>query len=80
MFRALQGAAGHNRAVYWPGQVLYVGPVLTPVWVAGAIWSLRSAAARRFRPVAIGCVVAIYLASGLRSSWTQAWPAFRDYS
>jgi Dolichyl-phosphate-mannose-protein mannosyltransferase len=61
VFRALQGAAGHNRAVYWPGQVLYVGPVLTPVWVAGAIWSLRSAAARRFRPVAIGCVVAIVL-------------------
>ncbi len=61
VFRALQGAAGHNRAVYWPGQVLYVGPVLTPVWVAGAIWSLRSAAARRFRPVAIGCVAAIAL-------------------
>jgi hypothetical protein len=24
--------------------------------------------------------VQVYLASGLRSSWTQAWPAFRDYS
>jgi Dolichyl-phosphate-mannose-protein mannosyltransferase len=61
VFRALQGAAGHNRAVYWLGQVLYVGPVLTPVWVTGAIWSLRSAAARRFRPVAIGCVAVIVL-------------------
>jgi len=61
VFRALQGAAGHNRAVFWLGQVLYVGPVLTPVWVAGAIWSLRSPAARRFRPVAIACVTAIGL-------------------
>jgi hypothetical protein len=47
--------------VFWLGQVLYAGPALTPVWVAGAIWSLRSPAARRFRPVAIGCVVAITL-------------------
>jgi hypothetical protein len=61
VFRALQGAAGHNRAVYWLGQVLYAGPVLTPLWVTGAIWSLRSAAARRFRPVAIACVTAIVL-------------------
>jgi Dolichyl-phosphate-mannose-protein mannosyltransferase len=59
VFRALQGQAGHNRAVYWLGQVLYTGPVLVPVWVAGAIWSLRSGAARRFRPVAIACVIVI---------------------
>ena len=61
VFRALDGAAGHNRAVFWLGQFLYAGPVLTPVWVGGAIWSLRSAQARRFRPVAIACVVAIVL-------------------
>ena len=61
VFRALQGSAGHNRAVFWLGQILYAGPVLTPVWVAGAIWSLRSPAARRFRPVAIACVTAIGL-------------------
>jgi hypothetical protein len=24
--------------------------------------------------------VQVCLATGLRSSWTQAWPAFRDYS
>src|SRR6185437_4804884 len=45
VFRALQGEAGHNRAVYWVAQVLYTGPVLVPVWVTGAIWSVRSAAA-----------------------------------
>jgi hypothetical protein len=61
VFRSLQGAAGHNRVVFWLGQILYTGPVLTPIWVTGAIWSLRSAAARRFRPVAIACVTAIVL-------------------
>jgi len=59
VFRSLQGQAGHNRATFWPGQVLYAGPVLTPVWVAGLIWSLRSASARPFRPVALGCAIAI---------------------
>ena len=61
VFRVLQTAAGHNRAVYWPGQILYTGVVLTPVWVAGATWSLRSPAARRFRPVAIACIASIAL-------------------
>ncbi len=61
VFRALQTEAGHNRAVYWPAQIAYTGVVLTPVWLAGAVWSLRSAAAQRFRPVAIACVAAIAL-------------------
>jgi Dolichyl-phosphate-mannose-protein mannosyltransferase len=59
VFRALQGQAGHNRAVYWMAQVLYTGPVLAPVWVTGAIWSVRSGAARAFRPVGIACVIVI---------------------
>jgi hypothetical protein len=61
VFRVLQTAAGHNRAVFWPAQLLYTGLVLTPVWVAGAVWSLRSTAARPFRPVAIACVAVIAL-------------------
>jgi len=61
VFRVLRTAAGHNRAVYWPAQVLYTGVALTPVWVAGAVWSLRSTAARRFRPAAIACVAVIAL-------------------
>jgi Dolichyl-phosphate-mannose-protein mannosyltransferase len=61
VFRALQTEAAHNRAVYWPAQIVYTGVVLTPIWVTGAVWSLRSAAARRFRPVAIACVVVIAL-------------------
>ncbi len=61
VFRVLQTSAGHNRAVFWPAQVLYIGPVLTPVWVGGAVWSLRNAAARAFRPAAIACVIVIAL-------------------
>jgi hypothetical protein len=61
VFRALQGDAGHNRIVYWVAQVLYTGPVLVPIWTAGAIWSVRSAAARPFRPVGIACVAVIVL-------------------
>jgi Dolichyl-phosphate-mannose-protein mannosyltransferase len=61
VFRSLQSQAGHNRVVYWPAEILYTGPVLAPVWIAGANWSLRSPAARLFRPVAIGCVAVIAL-------------------
>src|SRR5215831_14825915 len=59
VFRALQTAAGHNRATYWPAQIFFTGPLLTPVWVTGVAWSLRSQAARRFRPLGIACVLAI---------------------
>ena len=59
VFRALDGAAGSNRAAYWYSQALDTGPVLTPVWLAGVIWSVRSQAARRFRPVAIACILVI---------------------
>jgi hypothetical protein len=61
VFRTLQTQAGHNRATYWIGQFLYAGPVLAPVWVAGAVWSVRNPAARRFRPVGIACVSVIVL-------------------
>jgi hypothetical protein len=61
VFRVLQTEAGHNRLVYWPAQILYTGVVLTPLWGAGAVWSLRSAAARPFRPIAIACVAVIAL-------------------
>jgi 4-amino-4-deoxy-L-arabinose transferase-like glycosyltransferase len=61
VFRALQTEAGHNRLVYWPAQIFYTGVVLTPLWAAGAVWSLRSAAARPFRPVAIACAAVIAL-------------------
>jgi hypothetical protein len=58
VFRALQGEAWHNRVTYWPAQLVYTGLAIAPIWVAGLVWSLRSAAARRFRPVAIACAIA----------------------
>jgi hypothetical protein len=61
VFRALQDQAGHNRATYWPGQVVFTGIVLTPVWVAGLTWALRSAQARAFRPLAIACGLVVML-------------------
>jgi len=61
VFRALQTAASHNRITYWPAQIFYTGVALTPVWIAGAVWALRSAQARPFRPVAIASVTAVLL-------------------
>jgi hypothetical protein len=61
VFRALQGQAGHNRAVFWPGQIVFTGVALTPIWVTGLVWMLRSPRARAFRPAAIGCGLAVAL-------------------
>jgi hypothetical protein len=61
VFRALQTEAWHNRATYWPAQVLFTGLALTPIWVSGLIWTLRNAQARTFRPVGIACALAIVL-------------------
>lgn len=61
LFRSLDKAAGSNRASYWPALVLYTGLPQTVVWVTGLIWSLRSAAARKFRPVAIGSALLLVL-------------------
>jgi hypothetical protein len=59
VFRALQGAAGANRISYWIAQVFFTGPALTPVWVAGLIWTLRNPAARTVRPAGIACGLVI---------------------
>ncbi len=66
VFRALAGHGWHNRATYWPAQVVYTGLALAPMWVRGLAWSLRSAQCRRFRPVAIACAVTLvaYFALG----------------
>ena len=61
VFSALQGDAAHNRAVYLPAQLLFVGLFLVPVWVAGLIWLFRNPAARRYRSLAWMYVVIITL-------------------
>jgi hypothetical protein len=59
VFRVLASQAGHNRATYWPAQVLFTGLALTPVWISGLTWCLRDERARAFRPVAIACAITI---------------------
>jgi hypothetical protein len=63
VFSALQTEAAHNRATYWLAQVIFTGLALTPIWVAGLYWSLRSAQvqARASRAVAIGCGLTVLL-------------------
>ena len=61
VFAALQQSAGHNRAVYLIAQIIYTGLVLTPVWIAGLVWTLRNPAARRFRPVGIASLIVLVL-------------------
>jgi hypothetical protein len=56
VFRSLNASAWANRAMYWQGQVLYTSIVLVPLWVRGAIWSLRSS---RYRVVGIAAVAVI---------------------
>ncbi len=62
VFRALQHDAAHNRAVYWPAQVLYTGLAATPLWVAGW-WSLwrRDAPDRRWRSLALASGIVLVL-------------------
>jgi hypothetical protein len=61
VFHVLQSAAWHNRATYWQAQVLFTGVALAPIWITGLVWSLRSEAARRFRPLAIACAIELVL-------------------
>jgi len=61
VFHALHDQAGHNLLVYWPAQILYTGPALTPVWAAGLWWCLRHPEARRFRPAGIAAVITLVL-------------------
>jgi len=61
VFRALQGDAGANRITYWPAQIFFTGPALTPIWVTGLIWALRHPAGLVFRSLGIACAIAVVL-------------------
>ena len=59
VFRALQTQAGANRISYWPAQVFYTGPALTPIWVGGPGVVAAHPAARPFRPLGLACAIVI---------------------
>jgi 4-amino-4-deoxy-L-arabinose transferase-like glycosyltransferase len=64
VFRQLQQDAGHNRAVYWPGQVVYTSIALVPLWVGGAVWALRDARLRAVGIAAVAVIVAQFVLGG----------------
>ena len=60
VFRALQGDASHNRAVYWPAQILYTGLAATPLWVAGLRdLFARDSPDRRWRALGVACAITL---------------------
>ncbi|MBV9795167.1 MAG: glycosyltransferase family 39 protein [Actinobacteria bacterium] len=61
VFRSLQTQAGANRISYWPAQIFFTGPALTPIWVAGLVWSVRNRSARPFRALGLTCGFVIVL-------------------
>jgi hypothetical protein len=61
VFASLNQSAGSNRISYWPSQILYASLPVAVVCAVGMTWSLRSPAARPFRPVAIAAPVLLVL-------------------
>ncbi len=62
IFHSLQRDAGHNRAVYWPAQILYTGFVAAPLWIAGlaSLWR-RNSPDHRWRSLAAAGMVVLTL-------------------
>jgi hypothetical protein len=60
-----EGVRDSNAVLFLPAQLVFLNPVLAPLWVAGLVWLLRDAAARAFRPVAIAWVAlaAVFVAT-----------------
>src|SRR5581483_1402914 len=58
MSRALhaKGVDDANTCTFLPLQLIYLGPVVTPLWIAGLLWTVRTDAGRPYRPVAVAWV------------------------
>lgn len=55
-----------NPILYFPYQLVLLGPLLTLIWIPGLIWLLRSDEARRFRAIGVGYLVVLVLLFVLR--------------
>lgn len=51
-----EGVRDSNAILFLPAQLVFLNPVLAPLWIAGLVWLVRDATARAFRPVAIAWV------------------------
>lgn len=60
-----EAIADGNLYTFIPLQILYVGPLLLPIWIAGLVWLWRSPAGRTYRAFAIayGLLFAFFLAT-----------------
>ena len=56
-----------NRVVLVPLQLLLIGPLLAPLWIAGLWWLLRRTEARPYRPLGLAyltLLVVVFVAGG----------------
>ncbi|GAA3458081.1 ArnT family glycosyltransferase [Saccharothrix longispora] len=79
MAAVISGNGGNGaRVAFLPAQLLYVGPLLVPLWVAGLVRLLRSPDARPFRFLGVAwvlLVVVFVLAAGSPMYLFGAYPA-----
>jgi 4-amino-4-deoxy-L-arabinose transferase-like glycosyltransferase len=64
VFHVLQGDAWQNRAVYWPGQVVYTSILLVPLWASGIRWALRHPLLRVVGIAAVFVLMAQFILGG----------------
>jgi 4-amino-4-deoxy-L-arabinose transferase-like glycosyltransferase len=51
------GVDDGNAFLFLPMQLVFLGPLVTPVWIAGLVWLLRDPAGRDYRPVGVAWVL-----------------------
>ena len=55
-----------NPLLYFPYQLMLLGPLLTVIWIPGLVWLMRSDDARHFRALGCGYLVVLLLLFALR--------------
>ncbi|MEY2403412.1 MAG: hypothetical protein QOD38_963, partial [Acidimicrobiaceae bacterium] len=64
-----------NPILYFPYQLVLLGPLLAVIWIPGLLWLLRSDEARRFRAIGTGYLVVLLLLFVLRGKayYVASW-------
>jgi hypothetical protein len=50
------GVRDANMSLFLPLQLVFLNPIVTPIWIAGLVWLFRSPAGRPYRPLAVAWV------------------------